>query len=371
MSPVLDATDIQDENELAQEEQEQVQQDEPTDGLRIADTTPVAIGHIQTITLAMPPEAGTYVALRVQAVTTEPNSRWLSGFCIARDYETSPHEQAFEGFEEESDGQLTEFPRMQDAVMASAADAVWWMERNSDDGDEHAQQVIEALDQWRADHEEAETFEFDPTCDCETALPAVDSCECCNQPPASIEVTVSSVPKIQTTDEAQAHFEAEKHRIECYIGKLAIEQARLKAAVKANREAMATYTEDLENHIDRGPERLPLFDRKPEAAAEQAATDTPLFDQAEPSAAEPAAAPAPETVAAEEPWRLVKLADLDGLTPKILEILEGHSLRTLGDWTDAPTAKGCDYTQLKGITEARLGKIQAAMDAYWAEHPAK
>lgn len=267
---------------------------------------------------------------------------------------------------------------------------------------------------------------------------------------------------IAVTEEAQRAYNERKSYLEGIIGQLAIEQARLKAAVKRNRESLGDYTEQLESHINRGPERLPLFDRQTEAERAEGDGEQPTdtddaprpteaasngpgeisdTDPMPPDAVEsfhahmlatiedggitygvkgtvvtayadnegdvflahwtgepdeegtecstvylipeeydriePAATPAPEASAvnsaesadSDESWRaerideaLVKL----GLTPGIAKILEGHEIVTMGDLADVPMRKGCDVSQLKGMTEKRLAKLDAATTAYWA-----
>ena len=72
-------------------------------------------------------------------------------------------------------------------------------------------------------------------------------------------------------------------------------------------------------------------------------------------------------------WRKTKIETLDGITPAILKILEGNNILTMGDWADVPAKKGIEYTQLSHdgskLTEARLGKIQSAMDTWWKANP--
>lgn len=376
MSPVLDATAIQDENELEQEPQDEGQADNQADADAVESESEVngidGLGPIRTITIQTPPDCETKIAIIVQENLT--NNWYRSGFVVTREYDTSPQEQSIDDFGEVMPKAFgyVEFIDEQEAVETAACKASFWLEHNSDDTDEKAQAAITALDEWRVVLEDSETFTYDEsiTGNDETK-PASD------ETPAAI--TAKPATKLQSVDEAQAHFDAETHRIEKIIGKLAIEQVRLKSALKANREAMGTYTEDLENHIDKGPERLPLFDRKPEPEIED---DNPYFetpinlmtggelDKPVDTATEPTAEPTTETPAEtetqDESWRAAKISELSGLTPKIVEILDGHDIRTVGDWADAPKLRGIEYTQLKGITEARYEKIIAAMDPLYS-----
>lgn len=86
-----------------------------------------------------------------------------------------------------------------------------------------------------------------------------------------------------------------------------------------------------------------------------------------------ASTPTPEQEAWDRDFRAVSLENLDGLTPKIIEILEANQIRTVGDWQDVPARRGIEYTQLSGggakLTEARFEKIMDAMLAYMNTHP--
>lgn len=205
----------------------------------------------------------------------------------------------------------------------------------------------------------------------------------------------TSEARLIVTDEAQKAYDDTRRALEGIIARLAIEQVNLKASMKNNRDSLKEYTEELEKHLCRGPERLPLFDRQAEPATEsprdlsggeacQAANRVAEKEQAETKDDDPCPKGGQhewgdedcvkchepfiteeEIKASEEgkePWRATKIADLKGLTPKIVEILDGHDIRTVGDWVDMPRLRGIEYTQLKGVTEARYDKIVAAMD---------
>lgn len=170
------------------------------------------------------------------------------------------------------------------------------------------------------------------------------------------------------TDEAQAAFDKRKHDLEESLGKLAIEGAQLKAATKANREAFDDCTGSYRNHLLRGPVRLPLFDS---AAAAGAAVAKARGDGEQP-AGEDSTAPAdpPQSPAdsGSEAWRLDRLDTcLPDLTGKILEVLADHGIKTMGDLAEVVVVTGSELSQLKGMTEKRLTKVEAAVDAYWTE----
>jgi hypothetical protein len=132
---------------------------------------------------------------------------------------------------------------------------------------------------------------------------------------------------------------------------------------------------------DGGGERWILGNDEYEEIQEQAQpTDEPAGDQPqadecirggqhEPDAEgacrkchEPGVGPVAAVEPGSEPWRSTRMADLEGLTEKIVEVLDNHTIYTLGDWVDWPAKNpGLEYTQLKGITEKRYEKIMDAV----------
>lgn len=80
---------------------------------------------------------------------------------------------------------------------------------------------------------------------------------------------------------------------------------------------------------------------------------------------EPGVSPAP-TSNAPEPWRQIKIADIKGLKPAEVDILDAEGIKTVGDWVDWPRRSGCEYTQMKNgkgrITEARYERLADAIN---------
>ena len=71
-------------------------------------------------------------------------------------------------------------------------------------------------------------------------------------------------------------------------------------------------------------------------------------------------------------FRSLTMDGLDGLTPKILEILHANDIYTVAAWQDLPK-RGLEYTQLTAggakLTEARFEKVMDAMMAYMKANP--
>lgn len=394
MSPVLNATEIENENDLIGQEEAGEAPDEMAElsnEPKKAESEPKTPDVIRSITLAPPEECGTTVILLLQQGT---DGNYRSGFKVSRSYDISPYEPSedVQPYDEASDEGCDQ---LADALIAAEEMAAEWIQLNSDDKDENAQSVLDYLDSWvgQVDSEVDESI-FDPLVEdvtladdqpaepcptCETPCP-----ECSNTSPTAVDVSISSVPPVGVTDEAQRHFEERKHYLEERIGKLSIEQVRLKAAVKCNRESMNSVTEELEEHICRGPERLPLFDRKPvdtpavpPDVAEQvdkhdpdnctcapcAAARVEKSDVKEGNAEDPKADSTPDA----EPWRSVTLEELE-IPAAIVNILhEENNMWSLGDLTDH--CKTYEIVDLKKIGKAKAEKIEDAIAAYWAKNP--
>jgi len=370
VSPVLDATEIQDENELTPEQEEQEQQ-EAVD----APPSAIAFDPIRSITLAaLPMNCGTTVTLLVQHAGDD---RYRSGFRIVRDYETSPHEQADECLPATDPAADKGYAILGEAVTAAAEMAADWLQFNSDDGDIKAQAALTWLDMWIA--------ELGPVAGDESIFGAeVPVCHPATEtgtfftPPGVLNVLGNppsdAAPAV--TDDARRHYDDRKHSLEEQLGKLSIEQVRLKAAVKCNREAMNIVTGELEDHLALGVVRLPLFDRA-----------TPVFDTLIEDATGGAAmkvgqlqealgkslVPADEEVAPDAPvetaeaWRFATIEEI-GIDPKICQLLrDNNKIETLGQIADH--CENYELTDLKKIGKTKAAQIEEAMDAYWLAHP--
>ena len=82
--------------------------------------------------------------------------------------------------------------------------------------------------------------------------------------------------------------------------------------------------------------------------------------------------PTPDQERYDQEFRSLAMDGLDGLTPKILEILHANNIYTVGAWQDVPK-RGIEYTQLSAggakLTEARFEKVMDAMMAYMKANP--
>jgi hypothetical protein len=369
----ISALDQQDQQDQ-QGQQEQAQPDQPAASL------PESC-ELKTLAIPMPETCETDVTLYCQQ---GPDGRWRSGYKVARRYDCQGRpagDEDLPGTPDDDEG----YASVADCIRCGAERANWWVSENSEADDANANAAGDALDDWLVE------FDMRPTSAAEgifdgdgeeqpaatetpmaTETPAAPAAEQ-NLPPDP--VTPQPVGSI-VTDEAQRHFEARRHKLEETIGKLAIEQASLKVSVKRVRESLAEYTELLEEHLTRGPERLPLFDRPQTMPI----ADIVVSDTAETAAAETTTEPeaAGEPLVADTtpvadrdpagPWREVSIEDL-GIPPGICKILrEEHEITTLGgiaDWSSS----GNSLTSLKKIGESKAAKIEEAMDRYWAAHP--
>jgi len=361
MSPVLDATKIQDESELTREQEEQEQQE------ATGETPPeIAFDPTRSITLALPPECETAVTLLVQRGS---DNFYRPGFHIVRSYEASPHEQAGEDLPVTDPAADEGFTIFGEAAMSAAEMAAEWLQFNSDDEDEKAQAALTWLDDW--------VGALDPVALAESIFDEeIAICNPCTgtgtffTPPEVLSIIGNSpaehVAPPAVTEDAQQHYDDRKHKLEEQLGKLSIEQVRLKAAVTCNRKAMNTITGELEDHLARGVVRLPLFDR---TMPEELRIPT-INPDGQPIAVDPAV-PAPANEAAldesAEAWRAATIEEI-GIEPKICQLLrDNNQIETLGQIADH--CKDYELTDLKKIGKSKAEKIENAMDAYWRAHP--
>ena len=380
MSPILNATEIENENELTEEAEAATDDAENTEAADAADVANVAeqpdpAFPVRSFTLPMPPECQTAVVLlsRQTAFNT-----FNFGFHVTRAIDVSPYEPYGERIPGTEDDSEESFPSLGDAIEAAAVEAKEWLSHNSDDQDTEAEDF---LNQWWMDFNPDDFTEamLDPLEEIVTDKPDSEPCpDCAAAEPVAVDVVVPVQPT-GVTDGAQKHFDDRKHLLEESIGKLSIEQVRLKAAVKCNREAMNTVTEELESHICCGPERLPLFDRQPSYAKRTAAKAADEHDLdnctcAGCAKARVETADAKESAAADAPaatdsetWRAVTIEEL-GIQDSICKLLrEENGMTTLGQIADH--GKEYDLTDLKKIGKAKAEKIQDAMEDYWAKNP--
>lgn len=376
---MLNATEVQDESEIAHEDEQ----------IEAADAHPNAY-RIRRVTLEVPSEAETSVVLLAQESL---DGRWRSGFEINRAYDPAPHDQAQTDTPSEpadDDG----FDTIGEAVCDGCNRANWWISIQAADDDLKARAVGDFLDAWLAEFEPETAGEsiFDDGPECEEMADLVAAEEAAAMPNVEkvVDTMVAEVMAVvdqatqpkdgkpigyTVTEEAQRHYDDRKRALEARIGLLAIEQVNLKAAAKANREALTEYTEELESHLSRGPEQLPLFDREKKAnVVETVVGVVPQQDEQPRDLSQNEACQVANRVVEQEqanqpePWRSMKMADLDGLTPKIVEILDGERITTIGEWVDWPAQHpGLEYTQIKnaagGLTEKRYEKVADAVNA--------
>ncbi len=375
MSPVLDATEIQDETELT-EEKEAATKTTP-ENLSAAD--PLDPYRIRSITLDTPTEWKTSVVLLIQKGA---DGLYNSGARIERTYETSPYDKILEWLPVQ-DPETTGVDNLGEAIQDAIDRAAWLIVTNSDESDEKASAAKDYVDGW-PDSMPKPLFKLTDAIFDNSEGAAEDIS---GQEPSAIpeELRIPSInpdgkpikpnSSAAVTNEAKLHHDARCNSLAWEIANAHRELAKAKARVKSLTKVIDTAVDELETAEEDGPEELPLFDQRPK----QSVDDTPhnsddctcstcsavrveKAEAAEPKKADPVSGDS-------EAWQATLLSSIDGIPEKILDILAGHDIRTLGDWVSAPLRLGCEYSALKGITEKRLEKIQDAMDTYWAANP--
>lgn len=342
---------------------------------------------VRSVTIATPDELETLVQLMIRTDGDE-QAPWVPGYKVARDYESDDEHFVSHTVEYLDTGCKT----LGEAVLVACDRANYFICTNSADDDPKAAKVGEILDNW---YESASGIKDDITetifdkevaaedSQAETETQHDNPDDERNQTPENQTLPPVPETKFVITDEAQQHFDKEKRRLEERNMELFRAEGTLSQQLKTVREALKDNREDYNDLLDRGPERLSLFDQPQIASATDETASTAEEDATEPveqtkgeavaetpatkttdtpaEQTEPATSPPQPANESDEAWRKKPIAEIDGLTDKIIEILEGLDIRTVGDWVDVPLKRGCEYTQLKGVTEKRLEKIQAAM----------
>ena len=355
--PILDATEIQDENELQQEPLTDDQVNESIELNGPETSAAIELGPVRSITLDPPADYETAIVLLIRH---DSDNRYRSGIQITRHYETTPHEQVCDEQPDLPDGDQG-YATLGEAVAAVAESADEWVSYNSDDKDERADAARLYLQGW-IDEFDAETVTtdaiFDAVPDAEPIADMMTAGE------AIAEQTGKPIPTPAVADDAQVHYDKRKHALEERISQLSIEQVRLKAASKSNREAMTEYTQELTELLLRGPERLPLFDRVKPAEVTQEPVLKLFNEPVADAVVKTEAAPVP---VADEAWRSATIEDA-GIPPAVCKILrENNDIGTLGQLAD--WGNEFALTDLKKIGPAKAEQIQNATDDYWAKNP--
>ncbi|WP_321377043.1 hypothetical protein [Trichococcus shcherbakoviae] len=369
---------------------------------------------LRTITIPIPPELETLVIFLIR----NDADKWLPGYKVDRNYDTSPHDSTLlENLDNECE-------TMADAIGIACDRANYFICTNSADDDTKAAKVGEILDNWynemaaKASEDGITEDIFDKATNDDAAdvtvavanqsgtpadQPQTASEQADNSPSTAATPAPSpSVPAAhyEVTDEAQRHFEDRIRMHEQINMQLFRKEGELQRELKSVRESLNVNREAYNELLEDGPERLPLFDKPPIQPTAVIPTSSaiqpapPAETQAEESVSTPASevgntaadiadaditqsastessAPSPSESTepvqkdeSNESWRDITIAELDGLTEKIVDVLHEHDVITLGNWVDLPKNRGdgFEYTQLKGITEKRLEKIQDAME---------
>jgi len=364
--------------------------------------------------ITLPAECKTTITLLFLHVGSQPGA-WYCGFQIARDYDTGTLDQSTEELPycEDSTDEDT-FDNLDDAVNSAFERASWWLARNSGDEEQDplGNQAHAALNDYRLSIDDDVTEDifddgsnpngFDhgmPEDPPEVALANATGQPPKEAAPVTTIVEPAPIPAAEPPLDAPVYNPCEKIDFEIAacgerIVKHSVEISELKAALKVAKKSWETASDEQVELFGRKAEIL--MEKQPAKAVERVfvpvldpswlQTDlTNLrYEETKPESAEAvesteahaarmaaAFAPAPE-IDADHSWRSVKIETLAGLTPKIIEILAGNNINTMGDFADAPTRRGIEYTQISfngaKLTEARFAKVQEALDNYWKQH---
>jgi hypothetical protein len=389
MSPVLDATEVQDETQLTQEQEEQTEQGIPEALTQptVADRTPDIVTMIEparTITLETLEECETSIMLLIQS---DSIGLWHSGYRIKRNYDCSPHEQEQEELPSAEDTEEFCVDTIGEAVLDAANKAEAWLAFHSNYDDMWSEMSRIRIRNWPSDFEKfKEDTENGSIFD---KILAVGNSPVEVQPiyedrcPACDRMANTGAPAITSPAEQSADdFHTKRcQELAWEIATNHIELAKAKASVKRLNKAIESAVAELESAEEDGPEELPLFDQANRTPIQQEQTKLPSCSGNTDDCTCPTCSQArvdrqatttedvtdaSEATPDTEDWRSVTVEQL-GISPAICKILresQEKPIATLGDIADH--CKEYQLTDLKKIGEAKAEKIQEAMDAYWA-----
>lgn len=162
-------------------------------------------------------------------------------------------------------------------------------------------------------------------------------------PPA--EETVYSVPASAIGD-----FHDKLREATDRVASTALDLAHAEATRKAAKKAHDAAVKLLDELANRGPEALPLFDGNESGNGKPA--DSP-------------AATTADAAGEDDDWREIEVGVLSDLPESLVNKLMESDLGTIGALADY-TASGKLLIDIKGIGQAKVEKIEAALEKFWA-----
>lgn len=163
----------------------------------------------------------------------------------------------------------------------------------------------------------------------------------------------------QATPQAIKHFRRRMTEANERLADAVLHRASCDAALKSAKATEKLAMQDLQQIRSRGPEVLPLFDKKPAIAK-------PTGEgEANSAASDPAPATSDIPQATTDGWRSVSI-DALGLPPKLAERLTEAGLSTLGSLEDQRANGG--FRKVEGIGKVKAESITEALLVALTEH---
>jgi hypothetical protein len=197
----------------------------------------------------------------------------------------------------------------------------------------------------------------------------VECSQCDNPTPCPVSVTITGEPDASTdpcsAESADDHYAKRIESLQALIADHCLEIAKVKSLLKALNERYKADVTELQELIDSGPERHPLFDDTKVGVNAEVKCPAEM-DRGSDTTAEvvPAATSDPDSA-----WRATPIESL-GLSAGLCKILRecpDKTIATLGDIADW-TASGKMLTDIPKIGEAKAVAIEEATEKFWAEN---
>ncbi len=183
-------------------------------------------------------------------------------------------------------------------------------------------------------------------------------------------------PAEDPAEKAAAAFEARHEALTENFIACAINRAKLEAALKMAKKREKDALEDLSDHIDKGPQVMPLFDR-PAGIVPPGCTSTvtpggiAAHDPSATGFSENASASMPPATSAPvdpDAWKAASIDELQ-LKPALTERLKEAGLDTIGK-LEAFRAEAADHREKwpKGVGTAKITEIENAVVDWLTKH---
>jgi len=305
--------------------------------------------NIASFPIEMPPEIGELASASIN-LTYGPDDKWHGGFESLKAFESADGN----GHDIAPGTIPVNSPSFDDAAAAFYATSLelfaWWNRFGVTIDDklkvivQTAQDYVTAtLDSWGYEVAEVD----DPTAVAVEALEPKATVE--PEPVAeSQEEPQVEVAKVELDDpNAEEHHEQQLLSLQSQLTTACVLRSQLAVQLKNAKKRIDSLTDQLEEILESGPERMPLFDKKVDDVEEEVVEE--------------------EVTVSSDEWRAVPLTTTK-ISPGTLAVLRDNpekTLTTIGDLADRTDP----LTAIPKVGPSKATEIEDAMVMFWAENP--